>query len=344
MTPTNPWPLFFGRLRGGCSLGHAQRVSWRRHGDLAQAVVCPLTCALVVLPAFAGALPQAGRTQEAAFEAYRRADPLVHWPLEKLRRQIPELQRLEPAQDQAALPAILKRVSDNLQTFLDNFENTTSLETVEESRSPSSAFSVDTVREQFRYLMLATPGNAAKIEEYRTDLRSGQPSDRTTPGFIKTTGFASLPLFFSANDQPLSEFRCLGSEVVDGRRTEVVAFAERPEPAGVMTHFLLPAESVPLLVQGVAWIDSTEYQVLRMRTELLAPQAEAHLDRVTSTVSFHPVSFRGGTVVFWLPEEVQVTVDLQGRTYRNRHYYSDYQVFTVETEQKKTTKSPCPPP
>ena len=36
----------------------------------------------------------------------------------------------------------------------------------------------------------------------------------------------------------------------------------------------------------------------------------------------------------WLPEEVDVTVGLEGLTYKNRHQYSDYDVFKVSTDQQ----------
>jgi len=35
---------------------------------------------------------------------------------------------------------------------------------------------------------------------------------------------------------------------------------------------------------------------------------------------------------FWLPQEVTVTVNWQGMVFRNRHRYSDFALFRVETE------------
>ena len=70
-------------------------------------------------------------------------------------------------------------------------------------------------------------GNAQTLIEYRTDLHGREePSHHLIVDFLKTTGFASMPLFFGPLQQPWSDFRYLGQQTIDGRRTEVVAFAD----------------------------------------------------------------------------------------------------------------------
>ena len=36
----------------------------------------------------------------------------------------------------------------------------------------------------------------------------------------------------------------------------------------------------------------------------------------------------------WLPLDVAVTVEWRGRILRNRHTYSEFKIFNVETQQK----------
>ena len=44
--------------------------------------------------------------------------------------------------------------------------------------------------------------------------------------------------------------------------------------------------------------------------------------------------FNPGPLTFWVPREVVVTLQFAGQKYRNRHYYSDYQVFMIAVEEK----------
>jgi hypothetical protein len=288
------------------------------------------------------------RLNEAAFDAYRRADPLTKWSLKKLQHEIPDLKGLEPEGDQTLLPGILRLVRNNVKALLANFVNTTSTETIEETRVRNYPPTQDSVVQQFHYLMVLQRDSnnvGDNLVEYRTDLHGREEgAGEVVQGFLKSTGFASTPLFFGPEREAISDFRYLGSQVIDGRRTEVVAFAEHPEPSAAMGAVLLPGGSIPAILQGIAWIDTVNFKILRMRTDLLAPQPAVRLDRETTEVSFQEVRFPKVSSPLWLPHEVDVTLELQGLTYINRHRYSDYQVFNVSTDQQisgpKTSSHP----
>jgi hypothetical protein len=266
-------------------------------------------------------------------DAYRAAEPITTWPLKRILHQIPELKGLQPAKDQSQLAATKARVASYLETFWKEFQNTSSLETIEESRVLTiSPFSdPDRAVQQFRYLMLTDPGDPLRIKEYRTDLQGRDRSgEGAVAGFLRTSGFTSLPLVFGPGEQPLTDYRDLGSEQLHHRLCRVIAFAQHVTPAAA-SHWTIEAEQVPVLVQGVAWIDPAGGEVVQMRTDLLAPQPRIGLHRATTVATFAPVQFRSKRGLFWLPLNVTVSVDLDKFTFVNRHTYSDYQVFTVLT-------------
>ena len=97
----------------------------------------------------------------------------------------------------------------------------------------------------------------------------------------------------------------------------------RMNPSGQWTTFL---------IQGVAWVDTTTYQILRMKTWLLPGQSS--LADVTTTVDFGEVHFKHNSLAFWLPRDVVVAVVWKGNLYTNHHHYSDYKVFSVEAGEK----------
>ncbi|HEV2380648.1 MAG TPA: hypothetical protein VG206_12740 [Terriglobia bacterium] len=300
------------------------------------AIVAVTLSASTLTRRFPWAQTGSSRFDEIVFESYRRAEPLTNWPLKKLLHEIPDLKGLEPAADQSPLPGILTRVSANVEALLANFMNTTALETIEETRTRNYPADQDSVVQRFRYLMLLKQWDSANhLVEYRTDLHGRE--ERTDPlaqGFVKTVGFASMPLYLGSERQPLSDFRYLGSQIVGGHRLEVLAFAEHPEPSAARSFIALPGGIIPAILQGVAWIDSGNYEVVRMRTDLLAPLLTIRLGRETTEVRFKEVTFPKAPAPLWLPEEVDVTVGLEGLTYMNRHHYSDYEVFNVSTDQQ----------
>jgi hypothetical protein len=329
-----------------------------------QIVICSvtLTACATLLPGGWSTVAAPDSSDDAYLEIYRRAEPITNWPLKKLHHEIPELKSLQPADDQSQLPAILAGVSQNLDAFWKHFADTTSHEIIEEDRRPdesssamggsigqqaatqSSGTSVAPVKrqEQFRYLMLLDPDHPDKLREFRTDFQ-GHESGTEAPAsnFAKTAGFASLPQFLNARLQPLSGFRYLGAQAVDNESTDVVAFAEHVDPAGVRGRFVLGRTSVPILLQGLAWIDASDHHIVRFRTDLLAPQPDAGLKRVTTVVLFQEVKFRSLAAGLWLPRQVNVTLGLDNLAFTNRHLYSDYQLFSVSTDEKK--EAPKPP-
>jgi len=279
---------------------------------------------------------------DSAFAAYHWSDPLLNWPLKKLYDRIPALKGLEPATSHPHLTEVLDRVGARVEAFRRNFVNTTSTETIEETRTkPDGTPEKHVRRQQFRYLMLASRYQEDSLTEYRTDFAGHEQAPRDPkPGFVRTLGFASMPLLLSPEHQPAYDFKYLGSQVIDGRKTEVIGFAGHPVPEAVSGRYLLFGKPIPLIVQGVAWVDASCFEILQMHTDLLAPLMFAGLPRLTTEAVFRQVSFRKSSPPIWLPQVVEVTAEFYGRTYHNRHTYSDYQLFSVDISD--TPQSPKP--
>ncbi len=327
------------------ALGHAYGIMLRRVSAVFWASIATFA-AVAAGPRFERAYTQSRATdREDALTDYYWATPLTSWTPERLHARIPVLNGLTADSGQSSLPQILTRVAENVEVFRVNFANTTSLEIVEHERlKPNGSRRGRVIREQFRYLILTNPGSEAALKEYRTDMegREQTPND-AKPGFVKTSGFASMPMELSSDRQRQYDFKYLGSQTIDDRPTKVIAFAGHPVEAAIAGEYLLAGKSIPLILQGIAWIDAATCQVARMQTELLAPLSFAGLSRLSTSVVFGEVHFRRNTAVLWLPQVVDVNADFFGETFHNRHTYSDYQLFSVGTDQK-TQSAPNHPP
>jgi VWFA-related protein len=256
---------------------------------------------------------------------------VLNMPLTELAKTAHELKGMSPATGQDELPAILKRLGDNAELFVRSIPNTASIEDIQQ-QSLSSANDFTTFR--FRYLALIDAGAlAAGLNEFRQDSK-GHPVDaqrmmRGSP--IVTSGFISLPLLFHPQHQTDSDFRLLGRQTVARRDTYVIGFAQRNANT-LSIHMNASGEWASFRMQGVAWIDATTCQILRMKTWLLPGQA--NMAEVTTTVDFIEVHFKHNSMAFWLPQDVVVAVVWKGSLYTNHHHYSDYKVFTVEAGEK----------
>ena len=82
-------------------------------------------------------------------------------------------------------------------------------------------------------------------------------------------------------------------------------------------------------------MDPRTYQIVRMRTDLLRPLTKVRLNRQTTEIHYAEVNFKDSPAPLWLPQEVTVTVEWKGKTYRNSHTYSNFKHFNVGAEEKR---------
>lgn len=272
-------------------------------------------------------------------QALRSAKSMVNQPLTELTQAMPELSGVTPVADQKELSGLLQRVGENVETFFKLLPNTSSREEVHEEvlrRDGNPQASLD---EKFLYLLIAHPEDVGLgLNEFRTgDEQPGAKAKGINVGFMRTSGFACTSLHFHPRYQAGASFRLLGRQTLEGRPTFVVAFAQDPETAQRIGRFDVDGKSSPVLIQGIAWIDGNNFQIVRIHTDLLKSPPNTRLKRQTTEIDFHEVMFKGLPTPLWLPKEVKVTVEWKGKTFRNVHRYSNFRVFKVDTEEKRKT-------
>jgi len=277
-------------------------------------------------------------------ESSSKVSSVLNQPLPTLAAAIPELRSVEPAANQDQLAAILGNTGQDVQAFFQNFSNTMSVEQVREARLGKKGETKDLMEENFQYLLLAKSEKwGVGLEEYRTDKHGDRTGSKgLDAGFMLTSGFASASLVFHPSYQSGASFRLLGRQTVAGHPCYVVAFAQRPEKAQMVERFNTDQESILVLFQGIAWIDSSSYKIVRLRSDLLSPQPTIRLERQTTEITYQPVQFRELASVIWLPSQVAVTVEWRGRTFRNSHTYSRFKLFNTEVKEKRGNE-PAPP-
>jgi hypothetical protein len=261
---------------------------------------------------------------------------------DELMEALPELSGLEAAPDQGMLDEVLQKAGNRVEVFFRNLANTASLEQVHQERLGKNGKVKDSLDQQFQYIMLAdSESGGLDVKEYRSNEYGRDTSmGGLKHGFMLTSGFASVPSLFHPANRARSDFRYLGTQEKDGHRTHVIAFAQKPETARVMTRFITDRGSALVLVHGLAWIDAESFHVIRIHTHLLNPYPRVRLQKLSTEIRLHGVEFAGIDEALWLPEQVGISVDWRGRLLRNQHQYSDFKIFNVESrdEKKKLTE------
>jgi hypothetical protein len=250
------------------------------------------------------------------------AKPYLDDPLPQLTAQIPELHGLDPARDQVQLAEILKKTGDKSLDLLRRMPNVISHESVVTKIEPRG----QTWHQQFEYLVLRHEGTGeVMLDEYRTDKAN-------TGNAPLSQGTANAWVLFYPANLVESRFRYLGRQRMDGHATIVLAFAQIPDKVKFPGEVALPGTSVPVLFQGIAWIDEADFRIVRLRKDLLAPRPDIYLRTLTSEIRFSQVRVPEVADPLWLPQEATNTWDFKGQVVQQLHRYSGFHLYRSKTK------------
>ena len=174
------------------------------------------------------------------------------------------------------------------------------------------------------------PHKAALWEQLRA--LSQQASARGGGALPLTQGFASMWVNFYPPNRFQSSFRYLGRQKIERHNTLVLAFSQIPGRVRVPGEVMFDDKITPVFYQGIAWVDASDFRIVRLRTDLLAPPAGVPLRRLTGEIRFADTPVAGVDSPLWLPSEVGVTSRLNGADFSDQHKYSKYRLFAVQTK------------
>ena len=261
------------------------------------------------------------------------APPYLDEPLAQLVARIPELKTLQPALDKQELGAILHKMGRNVDDFVRNVGDLIAHEDVTQEKLNPDGKREAKERVQDNYLILHHGYEWGANAEYRMDDRGNRLGPiGLSQGYLVTSGHALSCIEFSTVAQPQSRFRYLGDARLGSQETYVLAFGQQP---GVATFFTTMrgtgGADVDMLTQGILWVDKNNFQILRMRSDLLAPNNEIQLNQLTTDVTFGWVQLQEVGSPLWLPSEVTVYIEIAGHKFRNLHRYTNYRRYRVSS-------------
>jgi hypothetical protein len=258
--------------------------------------------------------------------ADNRPKTIIEMSIEELKQRYnSELSDLKFNSNQDSLDSLLKKVGKNIEAFFRDLVNISCKEKVQLRNG--WAF-----RNQEFYYVILPPKDGAPWTEERTD-NKGQLVTPYLPGFTISKGYAYTCIYLHPDHQKSSFFRYLGREKKKPG-AHIIAFAQKPESNDYLAGYVNESRhvSIKFLVQGFIWVDPGSYQVLRIATGMLSP-IEILMEQTTD-IFYQKVHFDGVQQQFWLPKEINVSWKGRDINSRNQHKYSDFRLFTVDTNYK----------
>jgi hypothetical protein len=195
----------------------------------------------------------------------------------------------------------------------------------------------------YRIVHKQTPAGDDTVDEFRTNAHD-QPMDDSAHNAQKpfSVGFATTWLFFLRGNLQESHFRYLGVQKIGNRETYVLAFAQNPVHNGLRVVIESSYGSCSTPIQGVAWIDQSTFQIVRMQTDLLTPLPGIQFNQLRSNLDYGAVRIRALNLTLWLPTEVETRWQTAYRAGEETHLYSHYRLFQSTARILPAGESPSP--
>lgn len=227
---------------------------------------------------------------------------------------------------------VLRQVTLRLSEFVENVNRFSATEILEYERLNKRGKLEEKAHGKSNYVatIQETEPGALGVDEYR----NGSQGLSIFPGDIAVVGAPALALIFHAYHIKEFNMTCDGITDWHGHSTWQVQFEQRKDQPATISALRLGNHSLPILLKGSAWVDSGNYQILHLETDLLQPIPEMKLDTEHQSIDYGPVIFTGRKITIWLPQTAEITLGFRGKRLMERHIYSDFKLFSIDTGQK----------
>jgi hypothetical protein len=223
---------------------------------------------------------------------------------------------------------VLPHVSVHATEFVENVNRITATEVLDLQRRHRNGKVEETLHDKVRYVanIQVVDSRYLTVDEYR--------DGGGTAGFIKAVGSPALVLVFHPLNRDQFEIRCKGLSTWQGAPVYLLSFQQRPDRPNVMSEFKTKSGRYVVSLKGIAWVDASTFQVVHLETDLLRPVPDLLLDVEHQSLDYAPVAFGTRKISLWLPQSVDISVYVGSKEFSARHFYSNYQLFVVDTGEK----------
>jgi tetratricopeptide (TPR) repeat protein len=237
---------------------------------------------------------------------------------------------------------VLEKAGEQLQLLPSILDRFSADETIEHQSVNEKGVALKASKVTFAYVVSIheTRHGFLNVEEYR----NGTQDPNVFPDHLATRGLPSQVFLFHPYYQSDFEMKCEGlARQGTGFAWQIHFRQKRDVPSRMQVHYL-NGKRFPVPLKGRAWIDATNYEVVRLQTDIREPVKEAGLYAQHTDIEYGPVRFQRNNLDLWLPIRAEIYMQTRGHRIHRRHDFSKYLLFSVEHNETisrpKETKNP----
>jgi tetratricopeptide (TPR) repeat protein len=228
---------------------------------------------------------------------------------------------------------VLDATGQRVKELVDNITKFAAVEDLVHEQLDKTGNPVTKETRKFNYVASITeeqPGYLS-TSEYR-DLRYGLTD---LPDHIVTTGFVTLALIFHPDMRDNFQMSCEGLGDWRGQPAWLMYFRARDDKPNRFADYVVGTARYPMKLKGRAWITTSNLQIVRIESDLVKPLPQMAVQH--QIVEYGPVRFKSDKSELWLPQSVDIYLELNHHRYHRRHSFDHYMLFAVDSQEKSQT-------
>jgi VWFA-related protein len=250
----------------------------------------------------------------------------LDWDPPQVDAPVPSISATQPC----ALPDVLKQAGARAEELVKHLQNFDAHEQIRFEQTDPQGVMEKSMAAKFDYLVDFGEQSRHKLHETRTLLPG--TADRDLSALVDM-GLPAFAMIFNPALQSDYEMRCEGLSQWNNQPAWVVYFAQskgkRPRTVSMGTAMNV----YPVSLKGRAWIAADWGQIMHLETNLVEGIVVLQLRANAVSVDYAPVKFQSQNAEVWLPQSAVVYTEYYQRRTIIRHTFSDFQLFSVRTQQ-----------
>jgi tetratricopeptide (TPR) repeat protein len=229
------------------------------------------------------------------------------------------------------LEEVLAKAGEQLERLPATLDRFSAMERLEQQTVNENGIASKALMVSFTYVVSIheTRHGSLNVEEYR----NGTDDASVFPDHFATRGLPSQVFVFHPYYQNEFDMKCEGLARHGTGFAWQIRFEQKKEAPSRMQVHHLNGKRFPVPLKGRAWIDATNFQVVRLQTDLREPLMAAGLIAQHTEIEYGPVRFRRDNLDLWLPIRAEYYVQTKGHRIHRRHDFNDYLLFAVDDKQ-----------
>jgi hypothetical protein len=230
------------------------------------------------------------------------------------------------------LEEVLGAASQRAQEFAANLEHFTATETIDTIEIGKDGRSKKSLNHKFNYLALVSERRDGGLVVDESRVQTGKANSESMP--IQSVGLAIGAVVFHPANIRYFKMACEGLGEWHNEPAWQVHFEEHSDKSIVFQGVLANQKWFNVRLRGRAWITADSFQIARIEFDLLKAIPQIRFLTEHMSVDYRAVNFNERKIQLWLPESVNLYIDIGGHRFLNRHRLNNYLLFAVNSQQE----------